>query len=112
MSKTEVREAQRQLWKERLEAFHASGQSANQWCRDHNIPVHQLRYRLRRATVEHSRSAARQSHSWVALTEPSSESAPPSTGIVLRYGSLAIELQKGFDAQALSEVVRSLLQTC
>lgn len=109
MSKFETTEEQRQPWEERLEDFQASGQSATEWCKEHGVPVHQLRYRLRKHTVKRSRDAALGTQRWASIDPGNSSNY---TGICLRYGSLTLELQRGFDPQVLSDVLRSLMQEC
>lgn len=36
------------LWKERLQAFHASGQTCREWCQKHQIPISTMTYWNRR----------------------------------------------------------------
>ena len=34
------------------------------------------------------------------------------SGVVLRIGNVTVEIQRGFDPQVLTEVIRSLLNVC
>lgn len=38
--------------------------------------------------------------------------APTGSGVVLRIGNVTVEIQRGFDPQVLTEVIRSLLNVC
>ncbi|WP_407639941.1 IS66 family insertion sequence element accessory protein TnpA [Alicyclobacillus vulcanalis] len=42
----------RELWRERIAAFYDSGLSASQFCAEHGLKPHQLRYWLRRLRNE------------------------------------------------------------
>ena len=98
-------------WDDRLRAFKASGQNASQWCREHGIPVHQLRYRLRKENDSHTTQVSNGRSHWVALpSTPEPDAA--SSGVSLRMGSVDVKVERGFDPDVLSEVIRSLLEEC
>lgn len=103
MEHEERRERTQALWETRLEAFRASGQSVAQWCREQEIPAHQLRYRLQKE------SATLPSSQWVALPRASQ---PTNAGVSLQVGSIAVHVQSGFDPAVLAEVLRALLDEC
>jgi len=35
-----------------------------------------------------------------------------SSGVLFRIGSVTLEVQRGFDAQVLADVIRSLMEVC
>lgn len=87
-------------WNEHIEQFQASGQSAAAWCRENNIKVHQLRYRLHRANNKENRTGT----SWLPL--PPDE--PNRPALLIKVGAAAIEVTPGFDPALLRAVVRAL----
>ncbi|GEM_PF-816972 len=98
-------------WDDRLRAFKASGQNASQWCREHGIPVHQLRYRLRKEKEAHPTPVSNGHSHWVALPSAPDSNAV-SSGVSLRIGSVDVNVERGFDPDVLSDVLRSLLEEC
>ena len=105
MTKAE-RDAQRcQLWQERIESFQASNQSVRSWCREQQIPEHQMWYWLRKFKRQEQKTILNTSSSRWLTVEPNSAS-----GISLCIGSVTIEIQRGFDPIVLLGVIRSLTQ--
>ena len=109
MAQSDKSVQKRALWQERITLFQESGQSVAKWCSEQDIPEHQLRYWLRKNMAEQNNTAVNTSSRWIAL-EPSEESV--STGIMLWIGSLRLEIQRGFDPQVLTEVIRTLTSSC
>jgi len=99
------RQELRELWAERIDAFLASGLSQRAWCRENGFNHGRLSYWLRKFIAE-----ARQPRngSWVSLDTI----APRSSGVLFRIGSVTLEVQRGFDAQVLADVIRSLMEVC
>ena len=101
----EARQELRELWAERIEDFRASGLSQRAWCRKHGLRPNQLWYWLRKFETETNQP---QNGIWIQLDSL----APTGSGVVLRIGNVALEVQRGFDPQVLTEVIRSLLNVC
>jgi hypothetical protein len=96
------------LWDARIAAYVASGLSIARWCKENDIPDHQLRYQLQKRNSHHDNPTSPDSSRWVALQmNPSSIS-----GVTLRVGAVNVDVQPGFDAKVLVDVIRALLQKC
>lgn len=109
MAQSDKSVQKRVLWQERIALFQESGQSVATWCSEQDIPEHQLRYWLRKNMAKQNNTTVNASSRWVALESPE-ESL--STGITLKIGSLRLEIQRGFDPQVLTEVIRTLTSSC
>ncbi len=95
----------RKLWEERIEAFSASGLSQAAWCREQDLPAHQLSYWLRK--LKSGTSIARNNR-WVSIPITTTE----KSGVSLRIGNIALEIEPGFDTKVLSDVIRSVMALC
>ena len=73
--------------------------------REHGLRPNQLWYWLRKFSTEANQP---QNGRWIQLDSL----APTGSGVVLRIGNVALEVQRGFDPQVLTEVIRSLLNVC
>ena len=102
-----VTQDKRQLWEERVRAYLASGQTQKAWCLEQGIPVHQLRYWLRKFKAEHVQVSSG-SGRWVSLPA----SIRTGSGVSLRIGGVILEVERGFDQDVLVDVIRSLMSLC
>ena len=93
------------LWDERIEVFLASGLSQAAWCREQGLPAHQLSYWLRK--FRNSTSTAINNR-WVSVPITTTG----KSGVSLRIGNIALEIERGFDAAVLSDVIRSVMDLC
>lgn len=111
MASSKEREQKHLLWKERISEYESSGLSVPAWCKEQQIPAHQMRYWLRKfrdAETNHSKSDKAASR-WVELDTPR---LTPTSGVSLRVGSVVLDIQQGFDRQLLVEVVQVLTSIC
>jgi hypothetical protein len=95
------------LWKERIEAFEASGLNGAQWCRSQEIPVKQFRYwskKLRRRAAAQTQEPA--SNRWTAVSRKTAADAP----LLLVCGSIKIEVRQPFNPELLQAVLKVLPQ--
>lgn len=100
MSKWEQEDALR-AWEPRIQEFRASGLSGPQWCAQTGFTIGQLRYwtqKVRAAAPETSGAT------WIAMAPPES----PSSGLIVRMGTLEILVEPGFNPAFLQSVVRTL----
>ena len=89
------RQQLRQLWAQRVEVFLDSGMSQKTWCEQHGLRPNQLGYWLRKFRSE---QIAENSPRWISL-----DAVPAtSSGVALRIGDVALELQRGFDQEVLA----------
>ena len=108
MTNKEKNIQRQQLWKERTLAFEASGQSQRAWSQEQNLPEHQLSYWLGKFRSESATSVeSKASSSWLEV-KPEVQNLPATSGISLRFGSVVLEVQRGFDINVLVDVIRSL----
>ena len=101
-----------EVWATRINNYRASGERVAAWCSRNQVTSHQLYYWMRklREAERQERSAGNESK-WVALAlqESTTGEAPP---IVIKIGTIAVEVQAGFDPAAFATVVRTLKTLC
>jgi transposase-like protein len=99
----------RQVWKARVEAYKASGQSTAKWCDAHQINRRQLWYWLRKFkdSTQHPESSPQ----WVSV-EVASKPLRTESSLRVNVGSASIEVKSGFNRSLLSDVVRTLQDLC
>jgi transposase-like protein len=100
--------ARRKLWEERVSAFKVSGQTQANWCEDHEVNIHQLRYWLKKFRSEKLPDSP--SPKWIPVKIEDREGAPnsPSHSIMVKVGEATIEVKPGFDPLLLANVVKVL----
>lgn len=84
-------------WESRVLRWKASGKSARQWCKEHNVAQSTFQYWRDRYFPEKLDPKA--------FTEIPLEI---STGIAIRYQGFEIQVEKGFDQQTLSRCLRAI----
>lgn len=92
----------RQEWAQRVAAFQASGQSAPDWCAQHQVNLRQLHYWKRKFAADAAASPPTQ---WVSLpiTPP-----VPEPSMNVRIGAAIIVVQPGFNAALFRDIVDAL----
>lgn len=98
----EERSDLRAAWQERITAFRASGQTAAAWCAAQQLKEHQLWYWIRRFR---STTSEQPSPSKFLSVQVCESSASP---LLVRVGSVAIEVRPGYDAALLRNLVETL----
>ena len=100
------RKQNRQMWNEVVATQKKSGQTQNKWCKENNVNIHTFRYwvgRLNRtAQIEPSSAPI-----WAAVT-PESIRQPSTSLLKVVLGNVTIEIEKGFDAGLLKDVIKAL----
>lgn len=105
-------ETLRQTWIERVSEFHASGQTQTAWCRANQVPVRQLRYWLRKFSLQGPGSNS-PTPAWVSIElDDSKNEVSSQVGLAVRVGSAVIEVQEGFNPSLLLSVVKALQSLC
>ena len=109
MSRIELRSQ----WERRICEFRASGQTATVWCASHDINLHQFRYWTRKFPARRPSESASPVVRWlsVKMDEPTTPSSPHKA-IVVRVGQAHIEVEDGFSASLLKQVVQTLADLC
>lgn len=105
-----TRAERREMWRERVAEFQASGKSVAAWCREHEFKEHQLRYWLRKfMPVESTQPSTR----WLPIAVLESEQHVDSDGqLLVRVGGATIEIRPGFNPSLLADVVQVLMDRC
>ena len=80
---------QREQWRERVEAFRASGQSVSAWCVAQGIKPHQLRYWLPRLAQVQEADGTPQ---WLPVTVHEQEASVSGNGLGVRVGPAVVEV--------------------
>jgi transposase-like protein len=101
----------RQIWKARVSAYQASGQSATAWCAAHQVTPRQLWYWQRKFKNTESTVTATAGSRWVPVDV---EKHPNETesALLVRVGPAAIEVKPGYNPVLLSDVVKTLQALC
>jgi transposase-like protein len=108
MTKAKLAEL-REAWRERVAAFHASGQSGAAWCAEHGMKEHQLWYWVRRFRENSPTASSSPDFLPVQIRESLSDVNQP---LRVRVGSVAIEVHPGYDVQLLRDLVETLAGSC
>ena len=93
----------RQQWKNRIEAYKASGLSAREFCRQHSITTRQLYYWLRKETLKEQTDNTVQ---WLSVSLSSKEDIAEDNFLTVKVGPAVIEVRQGFDEELLLHVVK------
>lgn len=110
MTQTEQLE-RHEVWRNRVAAFRASGQSGAAWRAAQGVKPHLLYYWLQRfQSAETERPVA--ATQWLPVAVNDSPKGRSASHLVVRVGSAAIEVRPGFDVEMLTSVVRVLKALC
>ncbi len=99
----------RQQWKVKIEAYRASGLSAKEFCKQHNIKVRQLYYWLRKETLKEEAGSTVQ---WLPVNLSGQEDTSLSDFLTVKVGPAVIEVRQGFNEKLLLDVVKVLSTLC
>lgn len=98
----------RRYWKDHIDSWKASGQKQTQYCRQHDLKLHQFVYWRRKYLP---RPEAPVSLVRVAMPEQNIRSLVPSPAKPIRLivgADRRIEVERGFDPIALQQLVHTL----
>ena len=102
-----TRNERTQMWKERVAAWEASGQSVHTWCLENDASTARM-YHWRRKLRNASNDVENSSPQWIPVGINESF-LPFSGGLIIRVGRAEIEVQAGFDQELLADVMRTLI---
>jgi hypothetical protein len=94
------------LWKQRIEAYEASGWSGSRWCKERGIPEHQLSYWKKKFGTKPT--TTEETATWIPVTLDE----PDTPSLKIRVGTVEIEVKTGYDEKLLQQVVRTLVTVC
>lgn len=89
------------LWEQRIQKWKASGLSQKRWCEDNGVAPSSFHYWL--SKKQNQQLSAK---GFTELTDRAI--AALGSGLVIRLGSLVIQLDKDFDELTLHRLLRSL----
>jgi transposase-like protein len=99
------------LWVSRVNDYRASGEPVATWCERHQVTPKQLWYWQRKLKKAEQQQPSAAEPKWIALSldQATSDAAPP---IVVKVGTVAVEVRAGFDSSVFAAVVRTLKTLC
>jgi|WetSurMetagenome_2_1015567.scaffolds.fasta_scaffold993958_2 hypothetical protein len=97
-----------QYWQQQVDVFEKSGLSRKAFCEQQQIKISTLEYWRRRLNKHCQRSRQENAAEWIPIKIQDSR----SSGIVLRVGRIAIEINQGFDRALLVEVLQAIGTAC
>lgn len=95
------------LWESRIADQRSSGLSVSKWCEAHQVKPHQFHYWSRKLT-----SATPATSQWIAVNVDPQLADERQSTLLLKVGSVEIEVQPGFNQTLLSDVIRTLQTLC
>lgn len=107
MSRKEMTE----LWIARINDYRASGERVAAWCERRQVTSHQLFYWMRKLKEADQQAPAADKPKWVAVSLAQT-SEPEAAPILVRVGTVAVEVRAGFEPAVLASVVRTLKTLC
>lgn len=109
MTKAEQQQ-KREIWRQRVAEYRASGKSGAAWCAAQGIKPYLLYYWMQQfAPAEETCTTTLQ---WQPVLVNDHQNEKASGNITVRVGAAAIEVQPNFDSKALADVVRVLIAVC
>lgn len=99
----------RQVWKARVVAYRASGQSASEWCVAQQLTTRQLWYWLRK--FKNIEAAVTPPSRWVTVNVDK-QPEQIETIMLVKVGSAAIEVRPDYNSALLSDIVKTLQAIC
>jgi transposase-like protein len=105
------REGLARLWVSRVNDYRASGEPVAVWCERHQVTPKQLWYWQRKFKKAEQQQPPAAEPKWIALSVETTVSgeAPP---IMVKVGTVAVEVRAGFDSSVFAAVVRTLKTLC
>jgi hypothetical protein len=95
----------RKEWEKRITDCKASGQTQVKWCESNDISIHQFRYWMKR--IKDTNDAKKTNNSWVPLVIEDAKTNV-SDSLLLKVGSVSIEVNPDFNPTLLTEVIKVL----
>lgn len=103
MAPTELK----RLWESRIADQRSSGLSVSKWCETHQMKIHQFYYWSRKLT-----NVAPATPQWIEVNVDPQPADERQSTLLLKVGSVEIEVKPGFNQPLLSDVIRTLQTLC
>jgi len=99
-------------WEARVAAFRASGEKATCWCKANEVNRRQLYTWMKRLGGSSERTLSAKPTPFIPVVVTPEAETRPASAIRIRLGSAIIEVDAGFNATLLREVVKALEVVC
>src|SRR5699024_11319588 len=100
-------------WKAIYEAWKESGQSVAEWCRNHEIKVHQMYYWVKEFEQNNRDAELSDEPKWLTVqVDKESMDSIEKDFISLHAGAITVEVRPGVDICLLYDVVHVLQNQC
>lgn len=96
-------------WREKVAAYHASGQSQKDWCAKNGVNIHTLKFWLQKEKAD---IFPKETCQWLPVNFSESESTIENQALTLKIGRVFIEIKPGFNPELLTNVVKTLITIC
>ena len=107
-----TKENLRSEWAAKIEAFKASGQTQIAFCKEHDLNLKQMGYRLRKYRNGVQPVVDKKVSSWFTVEVKDSSEKMQSNSLNVRIGQAIIEVEPGFNQNLLIDVVKALRELC
>ncbi|MDG0794272.1 hypothetical protein OMP38_28115 [Cohnella ginsengisoli] len=102
-----------QKWETRVAAFRASGEKATSWCKANEVDRRQLYIWMKKLSGSSERTVSGgNSIPFLQVAVASEAKARPTPSIRIQLGLATIEVDAGFNAALLRDVVQALEGVC
>lgn len=105
------REEMAELWASRISDYRSSGERVADWCARHQVTPHQLYYWLQKLKKADQQSPVTSGPKWIAVSLEGTTEAE-ATPILVKVGTVAVEVRAGLEPAVLAAVVRTLKTLC
>lgn len=105
------REEMTELWIARINDYRASGERVAAWCERPQVTSHQLCDWMRKLKEADQQTPAADKPKWVAVSLAQA-AEPEAAPLLVRVGTVAVEVRAGFEPAVLAAVVRTLKTLC
>jgi hypothetical protein len=100
------------VWESRITSFKSSGKSMTQWCTDHEVTLHQLKYWLYKKNKSVVASKPDKTKKWIAVEADTRSLTIREETLDVNVGKATIQVKQGFDPVLLRDVIRILAESC
>lgn len=103
------------FWDKHVKMFQESGMSQREYCRMKGLSLEALKYQLRKNRLTESEKSHKSQESpsgWLPITVIDEPASIYTGGIRFQISRMTIEVEKGFDAVQLANVLRTVGAAC
>ena len=105
-------EERAELWGSRISDYRASGEQVATWCARHQVTPKQFYYWMRKLKKAAQQTPAARGPKWVSVSVEQQITDNEASPIVVKVGTVAVEVRAGFEPSVFAAVVRTLKALC